>query len=91
MTRAFIATLATETSTFVPVPTGLADFEDALLIRHSILEEPPPDLFTRHGVDIASKRVLCVKALFRYHDLFRPLTADILLVATPGACSPDWS
>ena len=25
-----------------------------------------PDLFTRHQVDIASKRVLCIKGLFRY-------------------------
>src|SRR5262245_3044804 len=41
MRRVFIATLATETNTFLPVPTGIADFEDALLVRHSILREPP--------------------------------------------------
>jgi microcystin degradation protein MlrC len=50
-----------------------------------------PDLLTRHGVDPASRNVLCLKSLFRYYDLFRPLTSDILLVAAPGACIPDWS
>ena len=50
-----------------------------------------PDLFTRHDVDVTSKRVLCIKSLFRFYDQFRPLTSDILLVATPGACSPDWA
>jgi microcystin degradation protein MlrC len=50
-----------------------------------------PNLFTRHGVDVASKRVLCIKGLFRFYDQFQPITSDILLVATPGACSPDWS
>jgi microcystin degradation protein MlrC len=50
-----------------------------------------PNLFTRHGIDIATKHVLCIKSLYRHTERFRPVTAEMLLVAAPGACHPDWS
>lgn len=50
-----------------------------------------PSLFTRHGIDLAGKRVIGVKALYRYWDAFAPLCAEMHLLATPGACDPNWA
>jgi len=49
-----------------------------------------PSLFTRHGIDIDSKRAICVKGLYRFYDIFAPICSERLLVATPGVCNPDW-
>jgi len=49
-----------------------------------------PSVFTLHGIDIASKRVISVKNLFKQYDVFRPLVRDQLFVATPGTSNPDW-
>jgi microcystin degradation protein MlrC len=49
-----------------------------------------PSLLTRHGIAIGTRRILALKGLYRYWDRFAPLCAGMMLVATPGACCPDW-
>jgi microcystin degradation protein MlrC len=56
--------------------------------RHNIFS---PTMFTRQGIDLEAKRFIVVKGLYRYWDSFRPLCADMMLLATPGACDPDWA
>jgi microcystin degradation protein MlrC len=43
--KVFIACLGTETNTFSPIPTGLANFEETMLYRGDATTHPP-DLFT---------------------------------------------
>ncbi|MCL4187166.1 MAG: M81 family metallopeptidase [Rhodobacteraceae bacterium] len=50
-----------------------------------------PSIFALHGIDIASKRVISVKNLFKQYDLFKPLVRDQLFVASPGTSNPDWT
>lgn len=49
-----------------------------------------PSLFSRHNIDILMKKYVCAKALYRYYDAMKPYCAEIILLATPGACNPDW-
>lgn len=49
-----------------------------------------PSALTRHGIDIGKQRVIAIKALYRYWDLFAPRCSEMMLLATPGACGPDW-
>ncbi len=50
-----------------------------------------PSMFTLHGMDFMKKKIVCVKSLYRYYDFFSPICSEMILVATPGACNPDWS
>lgn len=44
-----------------------------------------------HQIDFRKKKIVCVKSLYRYDDLFEPLCAEMILAGTPGACNPECS
>jgi microcystin degradation protein MlrC len=44
-----------------------------------------PDVFTRLGVDAASKRLLVVKSAQHFYAGFEPIASEILYMAAPGA------
>lgn len=56
-------------------------------IRNSISS---PSFYLNMGIDPASYKFIGIKSLYRYYDLFKPICADMIMVATPGACNPDW-
>ncbi|MEZ4605304.1 MAG: MlrC C-terminal domain-containing protein [Deinococcales bacterium] len=47
-----------------------------------------PDVFSNFGIDIRQKRIVIVKSTQHFYAGFKPVAAEILYMATPGAISP---
>ncbi|MCC6008180.1 MAG: M81 family metallopeptidase [Rhodobacteraceae bacterium] len=50
-----------------------------------------PEAFTQMGIELANARIVCVKSSTHFHAGFAPIAAQVILVATPGAISPDFA
>lgn len=84
-----------------PMETGLAvelgrtavlETDKVRLIVTETCQSPnDPAYFALHGVDLASTRLLCVKAKNHFRAAFGPLCSTIIDVAAPGPASPDLS
>lgn len=49
-----------------------------------------PTVFTDHGIDLSTKRIVIVKSTQHFHAGFFPLAGQILYVNAPGATSSDF-
>lgn len=49
-----------------------------------------PSFFTNQNVALENMRFIVVKGLYRHVDTFADACREIVLVAAPGLCNPDW-
>lgn len=50
-----------------------------------------PEAFTGLGIDLARRRIVCVKSSQHFHAGFAPIASEVIHVATPGAITPDYA
>lgn len=50
-----------------------------------------PEAFTGLGIDLSSKRAVCVKSSQHFHAGFAPIASEVIHVATPGSITPDYA
>lgn len=50
-----------------------------------------PEAYTGLGIDLATKKLVCVKSSQHFHAGFAPIAAEIIHVATPGSITPDYA
>ncbi|MFZ2100542.1 MAG: M81 family metallopeptidase [Oricola sp.] len=50
-----------------------------------------PQAFEKLGIELASKRYVCVKSSNHYQAGFNPIAAKVIPVAAPGAITPDFA
>ena len=50
-----------------------------------------PEAFERHGIDLASARIVCVKSSQHFYAGFAPIASEVIHVATPGSIPPDYA
>jgi len=50
-----------------------------------------PEAFTGIGIDLASRRIVCVKSSQHFHAGFAPIASEVIHVATPGSITPDYA
>ncbi len=50
-----------------------------------------PEAYTGLGIDLAAKRLVCVKSSQHFHAGFAPIAAEVIHVATPGSITPDYA
>jgi len=50
-----------------------------------------PEAYTGLGIDLASKKLVCVKSSQHFHAGFAPIAAEVIHVATPGSITPDYA
>ena len=42
-------------------------------------------------IDLAEKRIVCVKSSQHFHAGFAPIASEVIHVATPGSITPDYA
>lgn len=50
-----------------------------------------PQAFTGLGIDLATKKAVCVKSSQHFYAGFAPIGSEVIHVATPGAITPDYA
>lgn len=50
-----------------------------------------PEAFTGLGIDLASKKIVCVKSSQHFYAGFAPVASEVIHVATPGSITPDYA
>lgn len=50
-----------------------------------------PEAYTGLGIELADKRIVCVKSSNHFHAGFAPIASEVIHVATPGAITPDYA
>jgi microcystin degradation protein MlrC len=50
-----------------------------------------PEAYTGLGIDLSSRKLVCVKSSQHFHAGFAPVAADLIHVATPGSITPDYA
>ncbi len=50
-----------------------------------------PEAYTGLGIELASKKLVCVKSSQHFHAGFAPIAAEVIHVATPGSITPDYA
>lgn len=62
-----------------------------IVINDSRTQTFHPEAFTGLGIDLGSRRYVCVKSSNHYRAGFAPIASRIVPVATPGAITPDFT
>lgn len=50
-----------------------------------------PEAYTGLGIDLAARRLVCVKSSQHFHAGFAPIASEVIHVATPGSITPDYA
>jgi microcystin degradation protein MlrC len=50
-----------------------------------------PEAYTGLGIELPSKRIVCVKSSQHFHAGFAPIASEVIHVATPGSITPDYA
>lgn len=50
-----------------------------------------PEAFTGLGIDLSTKKAICVKSSQHFYAGFAPIASEVIHVATPGAITPDYA
>ncbi|WP_018698169.1 M81 family metallopeptidase [Amorphus coralli] len=50
-----------------------------------------PQAFTGLGIDLSTKKAVCVKSSQHFYAGFAPIGSEVIHVATPGAITPDYA
>lgn len=79
----------------LPAPIGRAAWVEAngidIILNDKRTQTFHPEAFTKLGIDLASRRYVCVKSSNHYQAGFNPIAAEVIPVATPGAITPDFA
>ena len=79
----------------LPAPVGNAVWVEAdgidIILNDKRTQTFHPEAFTKLGIDLASRRYVCVKSSNHYQAGFNPIAALVIPVATPGAITPDFA
>ena len=50
-----------------------------------------PSIFSKLGIDYASRKILVVKSMQHFHAAYAPVAAEIIYVSAPGTLSFDFA
>lgn len=79
----------------LPTPMGQTVWVEAdgidIVINDIRTQTFHPEAFEGLGIDLASRRYVCVKSSNHYQAGFAPMAAKVIPVATPGAITPDFA
>lgn len=79
----------------LPVPMGETVWVEAagvdIVINDMRTQTFHPEAFEKLGIDLAQRRLVCVKSSNHYQAGFNPIAAKVIPVATPGAITPDFA
>jgi microcystin degradation protein MlrC len=50
-----------------------------------------PEAYTGLGIDLSTKKIVCVKSSQHFHAGFAPIASEVIHVATPGSITPDYA
>ncbi len=50
-----------------------------------------PEAFTGLGIDLDTRKIVCVKSSQHFHAGFAPIASEVIHVATPGSITPDYA
>lgn len=79
----------------LPVPLGETVWLESdgvdIVVNDNRTQTFHPEAFEQLGIDLASRRLVCVKSSNHYQAGFNPIAARVIPVATPGAITPDYA
>ncbi len=79
----------------LPVPMGETVWIETagvdIVINDMRTQTFHPQAFEKLGIDLAQRRLVCVKSSNHYQAGFNPIAAKVIPVATPGAITPDFA
>ncbi len=79
----------------LPVPLGETVWLESdgidIVVNDSRTQTFHPEAFEQLGIDLASRRIVCVKSSNHYQAGFNPIAAHVIPIATPGAITPDFA
>lgn len=50
-----------------------------------------PEAFTGLGIDLSTRKIVCVKSSNHFYAGFAPIASEVIHVATPGSITPDYA
>lgn len=78
----------------LPAPLGEMVWIEAngvdIVINDTRTQTFHPEAFTGLGIDLAAKKIVCVKSSNHFHAGFAPIASEVIHVATPGSITPDY-
>ena len=79
----------------LPVPLGETVWVESdgidIVLNDTRCQTFHPEAFEKLGIELASRRYVCVKSSTHYQAGFAPIAAEVIPVATPGAITPDFA
>ena len=79
----------------LPVPLGETVWIESdgvdIVLNDNRTQTFHPEAFEQLGIDLATRRIVCVKSSNHYRAGFDPIAARVIPVATPGAITPDFA
>jgi len=79
----------------LPAPLGEAVWVETngidIVINDTRTQTFHPEAFEGLGIDLSTRRYVCVKSSNHYRAGFEPIAAAVIPIATPGAITPDFA
>ena len=79
----------------LPLPLGNAAWLECdgvdIVVNDLRTQTFHPEAYAGLGIDLASRKLVCVKSSQHFHAGFAPIAAEVIHVATPGSITPDYA
>lgn len=79
----------------IPVPLGTAVWLHSdgidLLLNTTRTQVFHPEAFEQMGIRITERRIVVVKSSQHFYAGFAPIASEVIHMATPGTCTPDFA
>jgi microcystin degradation protein MlrC len=79
----------------IPVPLGTAVWLNCngidLLLNTVRTQVFHPEAFEQMGIELATRRIVVVKSSQHFYAGFAPIASEVIHMATPGTCTPDFA
>lgn len=79
----------------LPAPLGEIAWIEAdgvdIVVNDTRTQTFHPEAFAGLGIDLSTKRIVCVKSSQHFHAGFAPIASEVIHVATPGSITPDYA
>lgn len=79
----------------LPIPLGHMAWLDCdgidIVVNDLRTQTFHPEAYTGLGIELGSKKLVCVKSSNHFHAGFAPIAAEVIQVATPGSITPDYA
>lgn len=79
----------------IPVPLGTAVWIEAngidLLLNTVRTQVFHPEAFEQMGIRLAERKIVVVKSSQHFYAGFAPIASEVIHMATPGTCTPDFA